>query len=66
MTSRSGAATTRSLTSLNPASVSACLSAPGLPRLKGPGWPAAGGGSLARSRMIDTGSEKNALFCGVE
>ena len=39
---------------------------PGPPRLKGPGWPGAGGGSCARSRMIDTGMEKNSLRGGVE
>ncbi len=39
---------------------------PGEPWLKGPGWPGSGGGSWARRRMIETGTEKNVLFSGVE
>ena len=36
------------------------------PRLNGPGWPGAGGGSSARRRMIPTGTEKKPLRSGVE
>jgi len=38
----------------------------GTPRLNGPGWPAAGGGSWARRRMIATGTEKKPLRSAVE
>src|ERR1700687_3715734 len=47
-----GAGTRCSLTSLKPARVRASRSTPSPPRLNGPGWPGAGGGKLARRRMM--------------
>src|SRR5258705_3904027 len=54
------------LTSRNPAASRAASRTPGALRLNGPGWPGPGGANCARSRMIDTGIEKNSLRSAVE
>ena len=56
----------RTSMSRKPALASVASSTPSPPSENGPGWPGSGGGRRARSRIILTGSEKNAFRSGVE